>query len=67
MTDNKHPFISYTRDFISPDKMVERSNNFYHFMDSRRTVRDFSDKSVPKEVIENIILTASTAPSVAHK
>ena len=36
-------------------------------MDKRRTFRDFSDKPVPKEVIENIILTASTAPSGAHK
>jgi iodotyrosine deiodinase len=36
-------------------------------MDSRRSVRDFSDKPVPKSVIENIIKTASTAPSGAHK
>jgi nitroreductase len=47
--------------------MIDRSNKFYEFMDSRRTVRDFSDKPVPKEVIEKIILTASTAPSGAHK
>ena len=36
-------------------------------MDWRRSVRDFSDKPVPKSVIENIIKTASTAPSGAHK
>jgi iodotyrosine deiodinase len=30
-------------------------------------VRDFSDKPVPKAVIENIFLAASTAPSGAHK
>lgn len=67
MHENKHPFISYSREFTSPEEMIIRSKEFYHFMDSRRTVRDFSDKSVPKEVIENIILTASTAPSGAHK
>ncbi|MEZ4955591.1 MAG: nitroreductase family protein [Saprospiraceae bacterium] len=35
-------------------------------MDKRRTVREFSDKPVPKEVIEQIIPTASSAPSGAH-
>ena len=36
-------------------------------MDKRRTVREFSAQHVPKEIIENIIRTASTAPSGAHK
>lgn len=36
-------------------------------MDQRRTVREFSDKPVPRKVIENIIKTAGTAPSGAHK
>jgi nitroreductase len=30
-------------------------------------VRDFSSKPVPQQVMENIIMTASTAPSGAHK
>lgn len=47
--------------------MVTRSRDFYHLMNQRRTVRDFSDRPVPFEIIENIILTASTAPSGAHK
>ncbi|MGO4820987.1 MULTISPECIES: nitroreductase family protein [unclassified Flavobacterium] len=36
-------------------------------MDKRRSVREFSDKAVAREVIENIIKSASTAPSGAHK
>jgi len=36
-------------------------------MDSRRTVRDFSDKPVDSTVIENILLTASSVPAGAHK
>lgn len=36
-------------------------------MDKRRTVREFSDKPIPEELIENVILTASSAPSGAHK
>jgi iodotyrosine deiodinase len=44
-----------------------RANIFYNSMDARRSVRDFSDKPVPQSVIEKLILTASTAPSGAHK
>lgn len=60
-------FIRHQPDTYTPEEMVIRSKNFYHWMNQRRTVRDFSDKPVPKEVIENILLTASTAPSGAHK
>ncbi|SHL00655.1 nitroreductase family protein [Flavobacterium xanthum] len=47
--------------------MIERSLSLYEIMDSRRSVREFSDRSVPKAVIENLVKTASTAPSGAHK
>ncbi len=47
--------------------MLARSGNFYSWLNKRRTVRDLSDKPIPKEVIENIIKAASTAPSGAHK
>ncbi len=47
--------------------MLERSRSFYKFMDRRRSLRMFSDKPVPKELIENLIRTASSAPSGAHK
>ena len=36
-------------------------------MDQRRTVRDISNRSVSKQVIEQLVLTASSAPSGAHK
>ncbi len=36
-------------------------------MDTRRTVREFSPEEIPDEVVENTIVTASTAPSGAHK
>ena len=47
--------------------MIKRSSDFFAWADKRRTVRDFSDKPIPMEVIENCIRTASTAPSGAHK
>lgn len=59
--------MGYTRDIIEPEEMMVRSRQFYEWMDLRRTVRDFSSRPVPQEVIENILLTASTAPSGAHK
>ncbi len=54
--------IRYTR-----PEMLNRSREFYQFLDKRRTVRDFSDKAVAREVVENIVMAASTAPSGAHK
>lgn len=62
-----NPFMCYTREIIEPEEMMVRSRQFYEWMDLRRTVRDFSSRPVPREVIENILLTASTAPSGAHK
>jgi len=64
---NGHPFIEYSRETYNSDEMTARSASFVQWMDKRRTCRDFSDKPVPREVIENIILAASTAPSGAHK
>ncbi len=62
-----HPYITYRRKFVSPEKLVKRSRKFFCKMDQRRTVREFSARPVPIKVIENIIQTASTAPSGAHK
>jgi len=62
-----HPYISYSKETFGDEEIVKRSKSFYKWMDTRRTVRDFSDKEIPREVIENIIKSASTAPSGAHK
>ena len=61
------PFIPYSRPILSDEQLIENSTNFFEQMDLRRTIRHFSSKPVPKEVIENILKTASTAPSGAHK
>lgn len=62
-----HPFITYSQEKVSVENMIQLSKTYFEFMNNRRSVRDFSDKPVPKEVIENIVLSASTAPSGAHK
>ncbi len=64
---NGYPFIPYGHELYSEDEMLFRSKAFYDWMNKRRSVRNFSDRAIPREVIENIVLTASTAPSGAHK
>jgi nitroreductase len=51
----------------SIDAMRERAASFYERMDRRRSVRDFSDRPVPRDLIETAIRTAGTAPSGAHR
>lgn len=48
------------------DEMLRRSDDFYLDLQRRRTVREFSNKPVPDEVIENCIKAAGTAPSGAN-
>jgi nitroreductase len=60
-------FISYSRTEFSEKEMLDRSNSFFQWADSRRSVREFSDRKFPREVLENILKTASTAPSGANK
>jgi iodotyrosine deiodinase len=52
--------------FFFQEEMIARSQSFYEQMNGRRTLRFFSDEKIPKTVIENIVLTAGTAPSGAH-
>lgn len=59
--------IRYHRAQPSEEELIQNSRNFYQLMDQRRTVREFDTRPIPLEVMENIILTASTAPSGAHK
>lgn len=64
---NTADFIPYTRTTYAPEEMLRRSQAYFEWMDTRRSVRDFSDRPVPRAVIENLIQAASTAPSGAHK
>lgn len=65
--DSTFEFVPYRAETFSEDEMLKRSADFYSWANKRRSVRDFSSKEVPYEVMKNIILTASTAPSGAHK
>lgn len=48
-------------------EMRERARQFYELLRRRRTVRDFSDRPVAREVIESCILAAGTAPNGANQ
>ena len=49
------------------EEMVQRSKRFLAMIKLRRTVRDFSEKNIPKGIIENAVKVAATAPSGANK
>lgn len=48
------------------EEMLARSKQFYTDIKRRHTIRSFSDRPVPKEIIENCIKAAATAPSGAN-
>jgi iodotyrosine deiodinase len=47
--------------------MRERARSFRASMQRRRTVRDFSDRPVPRALIEDAVMTAASAPSGANQ
>ncbi|MEE2566722.1 nitroreductase family protein [Hyphobacterium marinum] len=48
------------------DQMRAEALAFYEDIKRRRTVRDFSDRDVPREIVANAIRAAGTAPSGAN-
>ena len=48
------------------DEMKQRASAFYQEMSRRRSVRDFSDRAVPREVVEACLRAAGSAPSGAN-
>jgi len=51
---------------FTDQKMIERAKRFYEFSKNRHTCRFFSGRDVPREVIDNCLLAAGTAPSGAN-
>ena len=46
--------------------MRQRSRDFLEVAQRRRSLREFSDRPVPREIIEQCLLAAGTAPSGAN-
>jgi len=61
-------FIPYSGYKSYPiEEMQKRSKEFFTDIQRRRTIRDFSNKPVPKNIIENCLRAAGTAPSGANR
>jgi nitroreductase len=64
---NNHNHILFEAQENTEQEIISNSETYFHQLNSRRSIREFSNTPIPKEAIENIIKTASTAPSGAHK
>ena len=58
------PLSSYIE--YPAEEMEQRAIEFRQHMQRRRTVRQFSDRPVPREIIEECLLTAGSAPNGAN-
>jgi len=66
MTEAKYiPLESYRE--YPPEEMKRRAAAFRAEMQRRRSVRTFSTRPIPREVIENCLLAAGSAPSGASR
>ena len=66
-SENSHPTVPLDYVEYEPAMMQARANDFYSEMNRRRTVRDFSARAVPRDVIESCLRTAGTSPSGANQ
>nr|XP_056709252.1 iodotyrosine deiodinase 1 [Euleptes europaea] len=64
--DDNLAHVPFMTERYSEEDMVKRSKDFYALLNKRRSVRFISDEPVPREVIDNVIKAAGTAPSGAH-
>ena len=65
MTDHSG-FVPYRLPASNRADLADRAREIFEEADARRSVREFSDEPIPREVVEWAIRTASTAPSGAH-
>ncbi|XP_070843842.1 iodotyrosine deiodinase [Chaetodon trifascialis] len=64
--EEDHPHVPFSSPRYPEETMLERSKDLYTLLNQRRSVRFISPEPVPREVIDNVIRTAGTAPSGAH-
>lgn len=64
---NGYPFRRYSPEIFSESETRQRVIEFRARMDQRRSVRHFSDRPLDPRLVKEIVMTASTAPSGAHK
>lgn len=65
MSDDHVPLTGYSD--VSDEYMIAVSEDILGMLSTRRTIRDFSDKAVPRSVIETAVKAAATAPNGANQ
>ena len=64
MSEEHLPLTGYER--LTESEMRKKAKAVLKTLKSRRTIRDFADTPVPRDIIENCIAAAGTAPSGAN-
>lgn len=59
--------VRYIKETYGIKEASKRTLEYYQWLTKRRTVREISNKPIPKELIEHLIMSGSTAPSGANK
>ncbi len=59
-------FIPLEFEGVEPEEQFDRGQRFFELIARRRTVREYSNRDVPFELIERAIATAGTGPSGAN-
>jgi iodotyrosine deiodinase len=67
MTETAFRPVPHSHEPVDAETGTERSRDFLALMRRRRSIRQFSTRPVPLELIENAIATAGTAPSGANQ
>ena len=67
MPDSRYRPVPLDHERLPPEEALRRSRGFLERMEGRRSVRMFSTEPVQRELVENAIRVAGTAPSGAHQ
>ncbi|MBI1192040.1 MAG: nitroreductase family protein [Bacteroidetes bacterium] len=67
MADSTYKFIPYVSSGLAPAETETRARQLRLEWAARRSLRMFSSRPVPRSVIEDLIMAASSAPSGANK
>ena len=67
MEENSFKTIPLDFTLLEESEMFERAKALNELLQKRRSVRDYSDKPVPRELIEQCLLAANSAPSGANR
>ena len=67
MEENSFKTIPLDFTLLEESEMFDRAKTLNELLQKRRSVRDYSDKPVPRELIEQCLLAANSAPSGANR